>query len=127
MDNKFDNDLSVLIKKYKAEIEEILIECEHVYRSTIDYELLDGRVIELLDAAKDDGLEEKRLPGIGRIDVLHERRQLERLIGQRRVAVEEHLELRLARAHQFGLRRDGAVGQALLPPLLRHCDVVAER
>lgn len=59
MDKKFDNDVSVLIKKYKAEIEEILIECEHVYRSTIDYELLDSRVIELLEAAKDDGLEEK--------------------------------------------------------------------
>ena len=48
-----------LIAQYKEEIEEVLVECEHVYRSTIDYEMLDGKVEELLRSAKVDGLEEK--------------------------------------------------------------------
>jgi hypothetical protein len=48
-----------LIAQYKEEIEGILVECEHVYRSTIDYELLDSRVEELIRSAKVDGLEEK--------------------------------------------------------------------
>lgn len=48
-----------LIAQYKEEIEEVLVECEHVYRSTIDYELLDTKVEELLRSAKVDGLEEK--------------------------------------------------------------------
>ena len=48
-----------LIAQYKEEIEEILVECEHVYRSTIDYEMLDSKVEELIRSAKVDGLEEK--------------------------------------------------------------------
>ncbi len=48
-----------LIAQYKEEIEEILVECEHVYRSTIDYELLDSKVEELIRSARVDGLEEK--------------------------------------------------------------------
>ena len=39
-----DSFLITLIAQYKEEIEEVLVECEHVYRSTIDYELLDGKV-----------------------------------------------------------------------------------
>lgn len=54
-----DNFVFTLINQYKEEIEEILVECEHVYRSTIDYELLDTKVEELFRSAKVDGLEEK--------------------------------------------------------------------
>jgi hypothetical protein len=54
-----DSFISTLIAQYKEEIEEILVECEHVYRSTIDYELLDMKVEELFRCAKVDGLEEK--------------------------------------------------------------------
>lgn len=57
MDN--DDFISALTAQYKEEIEEILLESEHVYRSTIDYELLDQKVIELLNSAKIDGLSEK--------------------------------------------------------------------
>jgi hypothetical protein len=56
-----DQIITTLITRYKAEIEEILIECEHIYRLTIDYELLDSRITELLDAAKSDGLDEKTI------------------------------------------------------------------
>ena len=45
--------------QYKEEIEEILIESEHVYRLTIDYELLNLRFEELLSSARDEGLDEK--------------------------------------------------------------------
>lgn len=48
-----------LIAQYKAEIEELLVESEHIYRSTIDYELLDLKVEELLRCAKIDGINEK--------------------------------------------------------------------
>jgi len=48
-----------LIAQYKEEIEEVLVECEHVYRSTIDYELLDTKIEELIRSARVDGLEEK--------------------------------------------------------------------
>ena len=59
-----------LILQYRDEIEEILVESEHVYRSTIDYELLDQKVNELMKSAKVDGLDanvlwdmiEKRIP-----------------------------------------------------------------
>lgn len=54
-----DSFITTLIAQYKEEIEEILIECEHVYRSTIDYELLNTKVEELFRSAKVDGLEEK--------------------------------------------------------------------
>lgn len=58
----------ILIAQYKEEIEEVLIECEHVYRSTIDYEMLDKKVEELIRSAKVDGLEEKAI-----WDMLHAR------------------------------------------------------
>lgn len=48
-----------LIARYQEEIEEVLLECEHIYRSTIDYELLDQKVRQLLKCAVVDGLEEK--------------------------------------------------------------------
>ena len=50
---------TTLISRYKAEIEEILVECEHVYRLTIDYDLLDSRLEELFSMARVDGLDEK--------------------------------------------------------------------
>lgn len=54
-----DTFVITLIAQYKEEIEEILVECEHVYRSTIDYELLELKVAELISSAKVDGLDEK--------------------------------------------------------------------
>lgn len=51
--------IDTLMAQYREEIEEVLIECEHVYRSTIDYELLDQKVIQLIKCAKIDGLEER--------------------------------------------------------------------
>lgn len=63
-----DSFISTLIAQYKEEIEEILVECEHVYRSTIDYEMLEAKVEELLICAKVDGLEEKVI-----WDMLHAR------------------------------------------------------
>ncbi|MBC7713115.1 MAG: hypothetical protein H7177_07235 [Rhizobacter sp.] len=54
-----DSFISTLVAQYKEEIEELLVESELVYRSTIDYEMLDGKVEQLLRAAKVDGLEEK--------------------------------------------------------------------
>ena len=63
-----DSFIITLIAQYKEEIEEILVECEHVYRSTIDYEMLDGKVEELIRSAKVDGLEEKIV-----WDLLHHR------------------------------------------------------
>ena len=54
-----DSFVITLIAQYKEEIEEVLVECEHVYRSTIDYELLDVKVEELIRSAKVDGLDEK--------------------------------------------------------------------
>lgn len=56
-----DSFVLTLIAQYKEEIEEVLVECEHVYRSTIDYELLDTKVEELIRSAHVDGLEEKVL------------------------------------------------------------------
>lgn len=54
-----DSFLQTLISQYTEEIEEVLLESEHVYRSTIDYELLDMKVSQLIVCAKVDGLEEK--------------------------------------------------------------------
>ena len=48
-----------LISQYRDAIEEILVESEHVYRLTIDYEILDLKVMELFRAAEIDGLNEK--------------------------------------------------------------------
>ena len=63
-----DSFFMTLIAQYKEEIEELLVESEHVYRSTIDYEMLDSKVEELLRSAKVDGLEEKVV-----CDLLHAR------------------------------------------------------
>lgn len=54
-----DQFIITLTAQYKEEIEEILIESEHVYRLTIDYELLDQKVGELIASARVDGLDEK--------------------------------------------------------------------
>ena len=56
-----DSFILTLTAQYKEEIEVILLECEHVYRSTIDYERLDSRVEELIRSARVDGLEDKIL------------------------------------------------------------------
>lgn len=47
-----------LIASYKDQIEELICDCEHAYRLTIDYELLDTKIIELFNSAKNDGLSE---------------------------------------------------------------------
>jgi hypothetical protein len=72
-----DDFTQTLIKQYKESIEEIIVESESVYRSQIDYSLVDNRVRSLLQAARVDGLEEgivwdlleHRLPGY--IDYLY--------------------------------------------------------
>lgn len=51
--------IELLIAQYKEEIEEILSESEHVYRLTIDYELLDQKVSELLKNARQNGIQDK--------------------------------------------------------------------
>lgn len=51
--------IDTLIAQYTEEIEEILLESEHVYRSTIDYELLDQKATQLIKCAMIDGLDEK--------------------------------------------------------------------
>lgn len=53
-----DSFVLILIAQYKDEIEEALIECEHVYRSSIDYELLDEKLNHIFTCAKVDGLDE---------------------------------------------------------------------
>jgi len=50
---------TLLIEQYKEEIEEVLSESEHVYRLTIDYELLEQKVSELLKNARQNGIEDK--------------------------------------------------------------------
>jgi len=54
-----DSFIDTLIAQYTEEIEEILLESEHVYRSTIDYELLDQKATQLIKCALIDGLDEK--------------------------------------------------------------------
>jgi hypothetical protein len=56
-----DGFLETLIAQYKDEIEEALDESEHIYRLTIDYEILDQKVLQLIQSAKIDGLDEKIL------------------------------------------------------------------
>ncbi len=53
-----DDFKQTLIKQYSESIEEIIVESESVYRSHIDYILLDDRVRTLIQAAKVDGLDE---------------------------------------------------------------------
>lgn len=53
-----DDFKQTLIKQYSEVIEEIIVESETVYRSHIDYDILDDRVRSLIKAAKVDGLEE---------------------------------------------------------------------
>lgn len=60
--------IDALTMQYRAEIEEILVESEHVYRSTIDYEILDLKVEQLLKCARIDGLDENIV-----LDLLHKR------------------------------------------------------
>lgn len=59
MTHSRDQFINTLIAQYKEEIEEILVESEHVYRSTIDYDLLNSKVEQMLQCARVDGLEEK--------------------------------------------------------------------
>ncbi len=54
-----DSFYATLLAQYKEEIEEVLVESEHVYRSTIDYEMLDAKVAQLIKCAHVDGLKEK--------------------------------------------------------------------
>ena len=59
MTHSRDQFINTLLAQYKEEIEEILVESEHVYRLTIDYDLLNSKVEQMLICAKVDGLEEK--------------------------------------------------------------------
>lgn len=47
-----------LIAQYKNQIEEALVESQHVYRSSIDYNLLETKIEALILSARVDGLEE---------------------------------------------------------------------
>lgn len=44
-----------LLAQYRDEIEKILVESESVYRSNIDYEMLDKKIVDLLRCARVDG------------------------------------------------------------------------
>jgi hypothetical protein len=57
-----------LVAQYKNDFEEILVECEHVYRLTIDYDLLHQKIEELLNSARIDGIDEKII-----WDIIHSR------------------------------------------------------
>ena len=50
-----------LLAQYRDEIEKILVESESVYRSSIDYEILDKKIEDLIRCARVDGVEEKAL------------------------------------------------------------------
>jgi uncharacterized protein YdcH (DUF465 family) len=50
-----------LIEQYKDEIDELLVESEHVYRLTIDYQLLDQKISELIIRAKSEGVAEQAI------------------------------------------------------------------
>jgi hypothetical protein len=50
-----------LLAQYRDEIEKILVESESVYRSNIDYEMLDNKIVDLMKCARVDGLDEKAL------------------------------------------------------------------
>jgi hypothetical protein len=50
-----------LIKQYRAQIEEIIIESEHAYKSSIDYEHLDMKFTELFKSASVDGIEDYQI------------------------------------------------------------------
>lgn len=56
-----DKFTDTLIAQYREEIEEVLLECEHVYHSTMDYDLLNKKVNEILKSAEGDGLSEKMI------------------------------------------------------------------
>ncbi|MDO9180776.1 MAG: hypothetical protein Q7U04_00140 [Bacteriovorax sp.] len=59
MSNSQDDFNPKLLRQYRAEIEELLVESEHVYRLTIDYVLLDEKLEEIFSRAKTDGIEDK--------------------------------------------------------------------
>lgn len=48
----------VLAKQYSDTIDRAIVQCESVYRSQIDYAVLDGHIQTILKAAKVDGLSE---------------------------------------------------------------------
>ncbi len=53
-----DDFKQTLIKQYSEVIEEMIVESESVYRSQLDFNELDNRVRNLIQAARVDGLEE---------------------------------------------------------------------
>jgi hypothetical protein len=53
-----DDFKQTLIRQYSEVIEEMIVESETVYRSHINYDELDSKVLTLLKAARVDGLEE---------------------------------------------------------------------
>ncbi len=61
MSTSRDEFLETIIAQYRDEIEEILVESEQVYRSSIDYDMLDTKVQSLIRCAKVDGLNEKMI------------------------------------------------------------------
>lgn len=48
-----------LLTQLKTEIEDALTESEHVYRLTIDYQILDQKISAILVIAKKNGVDEK--------------------------------------------------------------------
>lgn len=59
-----DDFKQTLIKQYSEVIEEMIVESETVYRSHLDYDELNFRVLNLIQAARVDGLEEHVIWGI---------------------------------------------------------------
>lgn len=50
--------MMTLIKQYSAAIDEIVIDCESLYRSQLDIHTLDTKIQNVLQAARLDGLDE---------------------------------------------------------------------
>ncbi len=49
------------IDHYRVEIDQVVIECEQVYRSVINYELLEQKVLHLIMCADLDGITENEI------------------------------------------------------------------
>ena len=56
-----DDFKQTLIRQYSEVIEEMIVESESVYRSQLDFNELDFRVKNLIQAARVDGLEESAI------------------------------------------------------------------
>lgn len=47
-----------LLKQYSQAIDEVVLDCEHLYRAELDLEMLSVKMENILTAAKLDGLDE---------------------------------------------------------------------